>query len=108
MIMEKIEKQWCNPPQYVVLKGTLYRKGHTDLWLKRIDGAAGNFALKEPHAGSVGAHEGARALTVKSATYGPLLARNTPRCGRANTDLRGMPNLLANAGSTTIQVNKYT
>ena len=47
------------------LRGVLYRKGHTAPWLKCIDTESGKRALKEVHAGSIGAHEGARALTGK-------------------------------------------
>nr|KAJ0187561.1 hypothetical protein LSAT_V11C900487230 [Lactuca sativa] len=52
-------------PQYAMLKGTLYRKGYTAPWLKCIDDTAGKLALKEAHAGSARAHDGARALTGK-------------------------------------------
>lgn len=62
---EEARKVRIKAPQYTIIEELLYQKGFMTSWLKWIDKASGKEALREMHVGSVGVHEGVRALTGK-------------------------------------------
>ncbi|XP_023748530.1 uncharacterized protein LOC111896779 [Lactuca sativa] len=79
-------------PSYALINGELYRKGFTAPWLKCVDQAKWREILQEAHAGQVGAHEGARALTgkvLRMGVYWPTIQQDAldvaKKCGECQS-----------------------
>lgn len=95
-------------PQYIILGGALYRKDLTapvaqmHRWRVREKGPKRSpcWVGWSPR-GSTGTHK-------QSTMHGALLVGYTSGCHRINSVVRGMPNLLADASSTSNQVDEYS